>query len=182
MQLLNAASRQGHKGAKQALIDIRNLDKGHQSANPGKVSSAPALRAPAQPTDTSEKNSTPVVLNDRLIDKQPAEPAQTKIAPSSDPERTEWLLTQDSEHYTIQLIATQSKLGAIQYLKKLPKNINPFIYRFTKKGNAWYAVSAGIHTDYNRAKKSIKTFPAKIRKTKPWVRNIGQLKILIQGQ
>ena len=95
-------------------------------------------------------------------------------------DRSEWILQQDDKHYTIQLTASREKAGAVRYLKKLPKSLQPFIYHFRKDGITWYVVATSIHTDYKAAKRSIKNLPAKLRKDSPWVRNIGIVKKRIE--
>ncbi len=192
VQLLESASRKGHKGAKQALVDIDSLDKGNsrvlgqlpkqKTDAKLKKKTAPVTRTTPKPAP--KKNNT-VVLNEKLATQSPP-PAAPKPAPSAPPtghDRTEWLLEQSDDIYTIQLLATTDRLGAVKSRAKYPASMDTFIYRFKRKGELWYAVGAGLHDDYKQAKNAIKQFPAKVRKNKPWVRSLKVLKpILSQSQ
>ena len=79
----------------------------------------------------------------------------------------------------IQLIASQSISGVKHYLKQLPGEVIPFTYHFLKDEKAWMAVATGIYADHGAASRAIKALPAKIRKAKPWIRNIGLLQEII---
>jgi septal ring-binding cell division protein DamX len=41
------------------------------------------------------------------------------------------------------------------------------------------AVATGIYVNHGEASRAIKALPAKIRKSKPWIRNVGLLQEII---
>jgi septal ring-binding cell division protein DamX len=167
-KLLTAAATQGHKGAKQALIDIKQVkiadSRRKQSDEVTKINKPLA-------------DPKTLVLNQSLVDKAAAKSPSPSSTTSQD--QTKWLLGQSADKYTIQLIASQDKDAIRHYLKKLPKSISPFTYQFYKDKKAWMAVATGISADHGDASRAIKALPAKIRKSKPWIRNIGLLQDII---
>ncbi|MCW8962321.1 MAG: hypothetical protein OQL16_00900, partial [Gammaproteobacteria bacterium] len=133
IKLLTAAAKQGHRGAQQSLIDIKYLKPGSTlQSGKGKrpvSSSKKSSTIVEQPAKSVNKANT-VVLGDSLVDKPPA----TTSAPvdESNPDKTEWLLKQSSDKYTIQLLASQNEASIRRALSQLPRDINPFIYRFRR--------------------------------------------------
>ncbi len=189
VKLLQRAADQGHKIAKQALVDIDNLDKGSAPVI-GKTGTQPAPETSDgtdQPPSTNPSDKT-VVLNKKLIEQQNTaitsipKPLAEQAANQQGADQSEWLMTQDMETYTIQLMATTNQERAITYLGKLPDNIAPFLYSFKKGNDVWYAVGTGIHADFNQARQTIKGFPDSIRKNNPWIRSVGTLQKIIASQ
>jgi len=184
-KLLTAAAKQGHKGAKQALIDLKQL----KISDSGRSRSDKTLTASSSSKQTGKitKISKPVadpktlVLNESLADTTAAKSRTTPV-PKASNDQTSWLLQQNADKFTIQLIASQDKVSVKRYLKKLPKNIEPFTYQFHKDNKAWVAVATGIYADHGAASRAIKSLPAKVRKSGPWIRNIGLLQDIITQQ
>lgn len=182
IKLLQRAADQGHKIARQALVDIDNLNKG-DSLVIGKTGSLPAADdsadrpLPAPPEDNS------IVLNKELIENEAdtpdPEPPARQTTRQSETDQSAWLMAQDKDTYTIQLMATTSQDRVTKYLEKLPDNIDPFLYSFEKGSDTWYAVATGIHTDFNQARQAIKNFPVSIRVNNPWIRSVGSLQKII---
>lgn len=181
VQLLESAARKGHKGARQALLDIKSLDQGN-SRTIGKLPTAKtktqsqAAQTQDEPTSTQGK---PVLLNKALTEKTTTVTQPDTTPPPSSHDRTAWLLEQDNALYTIQLLATTDKLGANKSRATYPAAMDAFIYRFNRNGEIWYAVGAGIHNNYKQAKQAIKGFPSRVQKNKPWVRSLKVLKPIL---
>jgi len=183
-KLLTAAAQQGHKGAKQALIDMKQTKVSNSSRHRTdevltSSSKLPAVKEP--PTSKTTPKSKSVVLNQSLVDK-PTDKSRSKPLPAVSQDQTQWLLQQSADMYTIQLIASNDKTGIKQYLKKLPAGITPFTYRFNKGDKIWIAVATGVYHDHGEAALAIKALPANIRKSKPWIRNIGLLQEIINKE
>ncbi len=190
IKLLQRAADQGHKTAKQALVDIGNLNKEDGSLVIGKTSDQSTTAThdntpqplPDPPTDNT------IVLSKELVEKQdkadtPApEPSAKPATRQQGTDQSEWLMTQDIDTYTIQLMATTNQDRATKYLEKLPNNIDPFLYSFKKGSDTWYAVAAGIHADFSQARQTIKNFPTGVRVSSPWIRSVGSLQKIIASQ
>lgn len=175
VKLLTAAAKQGHKAAKQALIDIEQMKIADSSRTSSKQSGKiTKITKPLVDPKT-------LVLNQSLMDKAAAKSDTTPVPTTSD-DQTNWLLQQSADKFTIQLIASQDKHAVTRYLKKLPKSITPFTYKFYKDKKAWMAVATGIYVNHAEASRAIKALPAKIRKSKPWIRNVGLLQEIINKQ
>lgn len=184
IKLLQRAAEHGHKNAKQALIDIDNLAKTDDSLIIGKTSPQPAPETKPAAAQTLPSVSSPdntIVLNKKLVESDATTPDPEPLIKQAT-DRSTWLMAQDTEAYTIQLMATTQQDRAAQYLKKMPDSINPFLYSFKKGSDTWYAVAAGIHMDFNQARQALKYLPTNVRKNSPWIRSVGALQQIIASQ
>ena len=107
----------------------------------------------------------------------------TPIAPSATPthvlqpplaydiHQERWLLNQQPNDYTLQLVAGYQKSTVNNYLKrhKLPAAELAY-YHSLHKGKDWHSLVYGVYPDYNSAKLAIDTLPAAVRTSKPWIR------------
>lgn len=179
VRLFNAAAKQGHKGAKQALLDMKYLKSGGSGRiQSGQILHSSSNNQTAESRQTKQTSGRPknVVLNQSLVD-SPA----TKPSVSTPPVQTQasWLLRQNADHFTIQLIASQDPAAIKRFQQQLPKNLKPFTYHFRRDKKIWIAVASGVYADHEEASRAIKSLPLKIRKTKPWIRNIGLLQDIV---
>lgn len=182
MLFLKQAASQGHQGAQQTLVDIENLTIGNSNKPKAGITIGAlpdvARRKMAQkptPSDVKQINkspSKPIVLSSNIS-------IQPQTAQDSSADKTRWLLKQSSDSFTIQLFATKDISAAERYINKLAPRLNVFIYSFNKGNQRWHAAATGIYDSYESALAGLKKLPAKERRGKPWVRNIGILKTLI---
>ena len=84
-----------------------------------------------------------------------------------------WLFQQDPKSYTIQLLASKDQASIDRYLKRLPGSLLTFKYHYRVKGKDWTALATGIYESHEAATKAIDELPSRVRKNKPWVRNMG---------
>jgi septal ring-binding cell division protein DamX len=82
-----------------------------------------------------------------------------------------WLLNQQPNDYTLQLVAGYQKSTVNNYLKrhKLPAAELAY-YHSLHKGKDWHSLVYGVYPDYNSAKLAIDNLPAAVRTSKPWIR------------
>ena len=175
-ELLTAAARQGHAGAKQALIDIQQINSTPSQRKQTARQSSPGVGTTKHTPDTvpagkQRGNDNTVVLNEKLVKKK--RPRQQPPVTSTTGKNTSWLFQQDPASYTIQLLASKDKSSINRFLKRLPGTIETFNYHYTVKGNDWTAVATGIYASHEAATRAAGELPASLRKNKPWVRNMG---------
>lgn len=85
---------------------------------------------------------------------------------------------QPSNHYTLQLLGTYSKIQVVDIITKngLTGESNVNAYRTTFNGRDWYVLTYGLFNTIKQAKQGIAHLPASIQRLKPWIDSIGNIK------
>ena len=173
LELLRAAAQQGHKGAKQSLVDMKYLQV--DRSQPGGAVSRAFGSSPT--TARSSASSQSLQENDSVVlgssPQQRPVPA-TDFSSSAD-DRTGWLANQPAESYTIQLLASKNRDSVIRYLEQLPDHMDAYYYRYVRNNQDWTAVAFGLFESRNLATRAINQLPENLRKNKPWIRKISAL-------
>lgn len=178
MILLSAADRQGHQGARQTLLDLKLAENIAGGIKLGNQPTPDTGRKPAKASSVAASNNkTPVTTTHKplLLPGKLARQPQSKRRN----DKTWWLSQQSADSFTIQLVASQNENAAKKYSASLPARLNAFTFSFRHDNKRWYAVASGIYATYDRAAAALKKFPLKIRKSRPWIRNVGQLQEFI---
>ena len=91
----------------------------------------------------------------------------------------EWILQQNPEHYTIQVIALRS-LPKLQSLTEGFDHLAPFAtYTTELRGKPLHVLVQGVYSDVESARKARDNFPRAIQKTeKLWIRQFGKIQQL----
>ena len=97
-------------------------------------------------------------------------------------DRTRWMQEQEPAYFTIQINSLGSRDATLRYIANA--NLTGEIgYVRARIGNAVrYNTIFGVYADRNQAALAMQRLPAVSGGTKPWVRNIGQLQPLLQGE
>ena len=107
-----------------------------------------------------------------------ATPAASGVA-TRDPE---WLLAQNPDHYTLQLIATQSEELMREYLDKHRFREHVTYFGFDRDGKRWYAAVYGAYAGKSQAQAAVATLPGDVRRQPPWIRQFGGIqKIMLKN-
>ncbi|KPJ94843.1 MAG: hypothetical protein AMJ53_04260 [Gammaproteobacteria bacterium SG8_11] len=87
-----------------------------------------------------------------------------------------WLLEQNPNYYTLQLVAGYQKNTVNNYLTrhKLPATELAY-YHSLNKGKHWHSLVFGIYPDYSSAKLAIDSLPPAVRRSKPWIRRLKNI-------
>jgi len=98
--------------------------------------------------------------------------------------RESWLLSQDSDHYTIQIMGVHNEGLLLDFIKKnqLLKQNEIAYYETTYKGKPWFHLLYGIFDTKKEAHLTANELPAKIKKALPWIRTISSVQITIQAR
>jgi len=176
--LLNDAAGQGHQGAIQTLIDLdlashsnSGIRLGNQTGLADRTRKIDQSIVSSKPATPSKPVTEPVLLSSERLGRPEKHTIKT--------DRTAWLAEQNSDAFTIQLLAVLDEDSAIKYAGNLPANLNAFIFSFQRDNKRWHAVAAGIYTSYEDAAGGLNNLPDRLKKIRPWVRNVGQLKEMI---
>jgi DamX protein len=97
--------------------------------------------------------------------------------------REDWLLSQNSGYYTIQImgVSNESTLpGFIKNNRLLEQNEIAY-YQTTFRGKPWFQLLYGIYPSMEEARKAAEKLPEKIRSFGPWIRRVAAVQKSIRG-
>jgi|GEM_PF-2730837 len=133
------------------------------------------VQVPTASTGSGTPHPLPAVL--------PTSPQQTVTAPVSPPTPTpvapgnlqpeEWLRTQPSNNYTLQLMSGNSEAPLQEFLHRWKLTGQMVIARTRRSGRDWYALLYGTYSNSRQAQEAIKQLPHDIGK--PWARTFGSV-------
>lgn len=100
-------------------------------------------------------------------------------APEADkqgPHREAWLLAQQGELYSLQLLGSRSQKSVVDYMNRYHLDISQSAYyRGDYRGGEWYVLMYGLYPDRQAALDARTGLPAAVRKAKPWPRNLASV-------
>lgn len=91
-----------------------------------------------------------------------------------------WLLAQNPEDYTLQLLATHSEELMLAYLDKYQFNQPVAYFAFQREGKKWYAAVYGAYPEKSQAQNAVATLPPEVGKNAPWIRQFSGIHQLIK--
>ena len=101
-------------------------------------------------------------------------PVMTK-AKAREIHREEWLLSQDEESYTIQIIGVSDEATMLDFIERnrfLKQNEIAY-YKSTFQGRPWYQALYGIYPSGRAARIAAEKLPENIRQAGPWIRKLS---------
>lgn len=119
----------------------------------------------------------------KIVVKEPAKAVQpvskapkiAKIKPSHYSKSEQKLLASPGDHYVLQLVGMSDRKRLDDYIRRLPKNIEPQTYRRTLNGKTLYMVVTGEFASSVDAQKGIKRLPVQLQKQKPWAKRLSSV-------
>ncbi len=89
--------------------------------------------------------------------------------------REDWILQQNPDHYTLQLVAGNNIDTVRNFIQRHSPNTPFAVYRGTRKNKPWYGLVYNSFSSKQRAFSAIKQLPKRIQRQKPWVRKLSDL-------
>lgn len=145
------------------------------------VADTPAFGVDPQIDEPEAALATTQLSDESSADPSPeeatADPADTTPSSSTRAERSrDWMATQPSDGWTVQLLGTLSRESAEAYVSKWALAAHqPFYVESTYKGKPWFVVLLGIYTDKAAARTALDSLPAVIQQQGPWLRGVKGL-------
>ena len=145
-------------------------------------------RMETQPPPQKPEPVEKIVLPQKQVEPPPA-PAPmvkreiTEKAEKRSIRREDWLLSQNSGYYTIQImgVSHESTLpGFIKRNRLLEQNEIAY-YQTTFRGKPWFQLLYGIYPSKEEARQAAEKLPEKIRNLGPWVRRVAAVQKSIRG-
>ncbi|MEM1228946.1 MAG: AAA family ATPase [Pseudomonadota bacterium] len=128
----------------------------------------PSRRAPE--TSTSSKSPAPT---------QSTAQAQVLVPGVRD---SDWLLTRDGTHFTVQLITLGSREGMTGFLAKQRRPSDFAVYERNVDGKKLYVATYGAYPSRAAAERGARTLPAEVGRVKPWIRPLDAVQKTIRAQ
>jgi DamX protein len=151
---------------------------------------APEDTAETAVTSKPKTEKTPVKSTTTLIN-TPKSPSAVTLSPtktetqnqdgtaaSSVLKDEQWLLTQNPDYFTLQLVAGHHKATIMQFIEKHHLATPQLAYYYTHRdGKNWHNLLYGVFSDRQSAQQASKQLPKELAKLKPWVRTIESIQI-----
>lgn len=119
-------------------------------------------------------------------------PSTSETAPSPGKETIEqstngirqgsWILAQNPNNYTIQLLGTGNEKLLVALIKRLKLTDGAAYYKNSHFDKPWYALTYGTYSSVSEANDAINNLPDELLKGQPWIRKFGDIQSLINVQ
>ena len=98
--------------------------------------------------------------------------------------RENWLLTQNSAYYTIQILGVRNEKRLQNFVEenRLSKEDHIAYYQTSYKGKDWYPLLYGVYATKTEASSAMKELPPTVQKASPWIRRMSSVHRAIQKQ
>jgi len=96
-------------------------------------------------------------------------------------QRDKWVVSQNPENFTLQLLATHEKQNADNFIKQHQLAGDVGYFESSRNGKPWYSVIYGSYNDQATANSAIASLPASMKKIKPWVRRFDDIQAAINA-
>lgn len=93
----------------------------------------------------------------------------------------QWLLSQDSNKYTLQLYGTSNESSMHRFIEKLPLTTGLAYFRTYKKGGQWFGLVYGVYTSRSSAREAADSLSGKLGKN-AWIRKFSGVQKDINAQ
>lgn len=92
----------------------------------------------------------------------------------------EKILSWNSTQYSLQIFGTHDFKKAKTLLKDFEEQVELLIYETRYNGKPWFVVINGPYSDRDISRSSVKNLPEKVRKLRPWPRNVASIQADIE--
>ncbi len=94
--------------------------------------------------------------------------------------REAWLRRQDPNHYTVQLMGSSREADIATFVRRHRLKGELAYFRGLSQGKDWYSLVAGVYPDFQAANRAAAQLARKVPGISPWVRRIGNIRILLE--
>ena len=98
--------------------------------------------------------------------------------------REQWLLSQNSSSYTIQILGVHDERRLLNFIEKdlTATQTNLAYYQTRHKGKDWYRLLYGVYASQKEASSAMRQLPPHIQEASPWIRRMSSVHKAIQKQ
>ena len=120
-------------------------------------------------------NKAPKSTNQKTVTtiKTPTEGTDFSISPPERLKDAKWILEQNSEYYTLQLVSGHQQSTIENFIKKYQLDDRQLCYFYSQRnGKGWHNLTYGVYPDHTTARNAVKQLPSGLAKEKPWIRQM----------
>jgi type II secretory pathway predicted ATPase ExeA len=139
---------------------------------------APLVLGPLQDLKTDTKKDIVKKENVTAIEK----PSNTSINDQGKLLTSDWILKQDPNAYTIQIVASPSEQNLLAFTKKNSLFKNTAYYKKTSADKSWFVLIHGIYASRDAAQQGIEGLSDALKKNTPYPIQIKYLQEIIRQQ
>jgi len=138
-----------------------------------KTDSQPKIVPPPAAKPTPKTDSQPTTVRQPALKPGPVTPK----AAARQIHREQWLLAQDAESYTIQIIGVSNEASMLDFINKnqLLKQNEIAYYESRRNGKPWYQALFGRYPTKQAARRAADKLPENIRRAGPWIRRLSEV-------
>jgi len=171
------AAKNGHTQS-QRLISM--IDPPANEAQMNTREPAPSSTTAASETESTATAAPAVATGAAVTSADSASAATATASTQAGGESGEsWILEQDPEDFTLQLLATHDEKLIRAYLHKHQFTEPAVYFAFQRNGKQWYAAVYGSYLEKSEAQDAVATLPPSAGKNPPWIRQFGGIQKLI---
>ncbi|RDH83455.1 MAG: hypothetical protein DIZ78_14350 [endosymbiont of Escarpia spicata] len=146
------------------------------------VESAAASEAEEEVSEVAQIEAVPEQITERAIESEvlPEKARLPEVLPEPqvpvDPlDKNNWLLEQNPEHFTLQLIGVEQLASLRRFVKRHDLEKQAGYIRTKRKGKAWYVLLWGVYPERDAAQKAKRKLPRSLGGRDVWARTVGSL-------
>ena len=143
------------------------LEPVNEEASEAPVAAEPESAQSEVPAEESE----PEVTSPPAVEQAPA--AIVDLPPGAKDSR--WLLAQDPDYFTIQLVTVSSAESASTFVARQQAPAEFTVYQLQRDGRILHVVLYGLFSSRSAAETAADSLPAEVGRVQPWIRTVGQV-------
>jgi DamX protein len=143
---------------------------------------ADAQPVPAEPepivaeTTTPERQIEPQITTTSAVVETPTEQTPQTVAELPPGAKdTGWLLEQDPDYFTLQLVTVSSPDSASAFVARQQEPGEFTVYQLQRDGRILHVVLYGLFSSRRAAEAAADSLPAEVGSVQPWIRPVGQV-------
>ena len=105
--------------------------------------------------------------------------ATQKTLPSKSLSDTDWLLSRQPTHYTLQILATKDRQAITQLTTNNQLSDRSAEYSFNNGGMQWFNLVMGDYANLQSARAAMQKLPESVRALNPWVRRFDSIQRVV---
>ena len=137
---------------------------------------------PAPASDTADADPGGGPRSDAALLGEESVAEETAAAPGSVLESPNWILVQDAELFTVQMIASTDRSAIEAFLTRAELDPPNSIFSFDRRGTTWYALVHGLFPSIEAARSEVERMSPAALTDQPWIRAVGRVQNSLREQ
>lgn len=129
--------------------------------------------------ESLEETDGETILDEELTATPPLTSANQKSSNEEEPVIDNWLMAQQADHYTIQLIGTTKEGAANAFIEQHNITQHAKLIRTLRNNKDWYIVLHHTYPTNQEAKTARNSLSPELKAMKPWIRQFEGIQVLI---